>query len=311
MLIWTQTKYAKRMFDRMTFRDLIRASTIVLILGPWIRTPAQDLRYTRTSREVVESRLRKYDGGDKQREATLKQFFADEGCDDRHLSEQPVHGSSLPNIICLLPGSSDKVIIVGAHFDHVSKGDGVVDNWSGASLLPSLYETVKAEPRTHTYIFVGFTDEEKGEVGSAFYVRHMTQEEVAATAAMVNMDTLGLGPTEVWGSHSDPLLTGALGYIAKRLNLPVSIEDVDQVGSSDSEQFATRKIPRITVHSLTQKTFDARILHTANDKISAMRLDDYYQTYSLLAAYLTFLDQMPTGKAPAAPTPAGSGAKSQ
>jgi len=300
------------MFDRMTCRDLFRASAIVLVLLPSIRICAQGLRYTRVSREVVESRLRKYAGDDKQREATLKQLFADAGCDAQHLSEQPVRGSSLANIICLLPGSSDKVIIVGAHFDHVSKGDGVVDNWSGASLLPSLYETVKAEPRAHTYIFIGFTDEEKGEVGSAFYVRHMTQEQVAATAAMVNMDTLGLGPTEVWGSHSDKLLTGALGYIAKRLNLPVSIEDVDQVGSSDSEQFATRKIPRITVHSLTQKTFDARILHTSNDKISAMRLDDYYQTYSLLAAYLTFLDQMPTGAAsPASPTQSGGAAKSQ
>ena len=300
------------MFDRMTCRDLFRASAIVLVLLPSIRLCAQGLRYTRVSREVVESRLRKYAGDDKQREATLKQLFADAGCDAQHLSEQPVRGSSLANIICLLPGSSDKVIIVGAHFDHVSKGDGVVDNWSGASLLPSLYETVKAEPRAHTYIFIGFTDEEKGEVGSAFYVRHMTQEQVAATAAMVNMDTLGLGPTEVWGSHSDKLLTGALGYIAKRLNLPVSIEDVDQVGSSDSEQFATRKIPRITVHSLTQKTFDARILHTSNDKISAMRLDDYYQTYSLLAAYLTFLDQMPTGAAsPASPTQSGGAAKSQ
>ena len=295
----------------MTFCHLLRASAIVLTLAPWIRTSAQDLRYARVSREVIESRLRKYDGGDKQREATLKQFFADAGCDDQHLSEQPVHGSSLPNILCMLPGSSDKVIIVGAHFDHVSKGDGVVDNWSGAALLPSLYETVKTEPRMHTYIFIGFTDEEKGEVGSAFYVRHMTKEEVAATAAMVNMDTLGLGPTEVWGSHSDQLLTGALGYIAKRLNLPVRIEDVDQVGSSDSEQFATRKIPRITVHSLTQKTYDARILHTANDKISAMRLDDYYQTYSLMAAYLAFLDQMPTGTAPTSPPPFGNGAKSQ
>jgi peptidase M28-like protein len=104
----------------------------------------------------------------------------------------------LPNVICLLPGSSDKVIIVGAHFDRVSEGDGVVDNWSGASLLPSLYEAVKSEPRKHTYTFIGFTDEEVGEVGSRLYVRQMTKEQVFATEAMVNMDTLGLTPTEIW-----------------------------------------------------------------------------------------------------------------
>jgi len=90
-----------------------------------------------------------------------------------------------PKCICVLPGSSGKVIIVGAHFDHVSEGDGVVDNWSGASLLPSPYQAVKNEPRKHTYIFIGFTDEEKGEVGSHSYAQRMTKEEVAATDAMV------------------------------------------------------------------------------------------------------------------------------
>jgi Zn-dependent M28 family amino/carboxypeptidase len=181
---------------------------------------------------------------------------------------------------------------VGAHFDRVSEGNGVVDNWSGASLLPSLYEAVKMEPRKHTYIFIGFTDEEQGEVGSRFYARQMTKEQVAMTDAMVNMDTLGLAPTEVWASHSDKRLTGALAYVAKQLNVSVTGVNVDQVGSTDAEQFAERKIPRITIHSLTQETWNARILHTSKDRISAMRLDDYYQTYRLLAAYIAFLDQV-------------------
>jgi hypothetical protein len=125
-------------------------------------------------------------------------MFAEAGCDDQHLSEQPVKGSKLPNVICILPGSSDKIIIVGAHFDHVSEGDGVVDNWSGASVLPSLYESVRIVPRKHTYIFIGFTDEEQGELGSRFYVRHMSKDQVAGSDAMVNLDTLGLGPAEMW-----------------------------------------------------------------------------------------------------------------
>ncbi|HKM82553.1 MAG TPA: M28 family peptidase [Candidatus Acidoferrum sp.] len=219
-------------------------------------------------------------------------MFTEAGCNEQHLSEQPVKGSKLPNVICILPGSSDKVIIVGAHFDHVSEGDGVVDNWSGASLLPSLYEAVKDEPHKHTYIFIGFTDEEQGEVGSHFYAHHMSKEQVAATDAMVNMDTLGLAPTEVWASHSDKRLTGVLFYIAKQLNMPLQGVNVEQIGSTDSEQFAERKIPSITIHSLTQETWNARILHTSNDKLSVMRLDDYYQTYRLLAAYLAFLDQV-------------------
>lgn len=267
-------------------------AAIVLLLQSWICATAENVRYNPVSREVVEARLGKYTGDNKHREATLKQMFADAGCDDQHISEQPVKGSKLPNVICLLPGNSDQIIIVGAHFDRVSEGDGVVDNWSGASLLPSLYEAIKLEPRKHTYIFIGFTDEEAGEVGSRFYARQMAKEQVAATDAMVNMDTLGLASTEVWASRSDKMLYGALVYIAKQLNVPVTAVNVEQIGSTDSEQFSERKIPSITIHSLTQQTWNAHILHTSKDKLSAVRLDDYYQTYRLVAAYVAFLDHI-------------------
>lgn len=275
------------------------AAAAVLLAYSWIGATADSFRYKPVAREVIEARLGRYTGDNKQREATLKQMFAEAGCDDQHLSEQPVKGSKQPNVICLLPGSSDKVIIVGAHFDRVSSGDGVVDNWSGASLLPSLYESVKIEPRQHTYIFIGFTDEEQGLVGSRFYARQMTKDQVAAADAMVNMDTLGLASTEIWASHSDKRLTGALVYIAKKLDVPVTGVNVE-LASTDAEQFAERKIPRITIHSLTPEMWNAQILHTSKDKFSAIRLDDYYQTYRLLAAYVAYLDR--AASIPAAPT---------
>jgi Peptidase family M28 len=267
-------------------------STVVLLLLLCCSSPADSVRFAAVPRQLIEVRLGKYAGNNKQREASLKQMFAEAGCDDQHVSEQPVKGSKLPNVICVLPGSSDRVIIIGAHFDRASEGDGVVDNWSGASLLPSLYEAVKTVPRKHTYIFIGFTDEEQGDVGSSFYVRQMTKQQVDDTDAMVNMDTLGLGPTKVWASHSDERLTGALAYIANQLSAPLARVDVEQVGSTDAETFAARDIPRITIHSLTQKTWDAHILHSSNDKISAIRLDDYYQSYRLLSAYVAYLDQI-------------------
>ena len=253
---------------------------------------AESVQYKAVSRDIVETRLRRYGGNNKQREATIKQMFTEAGCDDQHLSEQPVKESRLPNVICALPGSSGEVIIVGAHFDHVPDGDGVVDNWSGASLLPSLYEAVKVVPRKHTYLFIAFTDEEQGLVGSIFYARSMTKEQVAATTAMVNMDTLGLAPTEIWGSHADKGLNSAMAYVAKQLNMPVASVDVEQIGATaDSESFAARKIPSITIHSLTQEAWSAHILHSPRDKFSAMHLDDYYRTYQLVAAYVAFLDQ--------------------
>jgi hypothetical protein len=251
---------------------------------------AEPLRLNLVPRAVVEARLGKYGGTNRERGATLERMFVEAGCGE-HLSEQSVPWSKVPNRICVLPGQTGKVIIVGAHFDRVPEGHGVADNWSGASLLPSLYQSIKNEPRRHTYIFIGFTDEETGLVGSRFYVRKMTPDQVAATVAMVNMDVLGLGPTNVWVSRSDKRLMLALGYVGKLLNLPVNGVNFERVGSTDSESFARRKIPRITVHSMTQKNHDAGILHSSKDKLSVINFDDYYDTYHLLAVYLVFLDR--------------------
>jgi Iap family predicted aminopeptidase len=72
-------------------------------------------------------------------------------------------------------------------------------------------------------------------------------------------------------------LTDALVQTANKLTLPVGGVNVEQIGaSSDAEQFAERKIPRITIHSFTQEAFNARIIHTSKDKLSAMR-----QTFKL------------------------------
>lgn len=262
----------------------------VLLLGAaagdaW--SQALTIRYV--SRDAIESRLREYGGTNVERGARLKQMFEEAGCGE-HLSEQHIKFSKAPNVICVLPGASDRVIIVGAHFDRVPGSDGVADNWSGASLLPSLYRSVNVEPRHHTYVFIGFTDEELGLVGSRYYVRKLTREQIAATAAMINIDTLGLATTEVWTSRSDKRLVGALVHVSEHLKLPLHGVDFQNVGSTDSESFARKKIPRITIHTLTQKSHDQGILHSRKDKLSAVNLDYYYDTYHLLAVYLVYLD---------------------
>lgn len=256
------------------------------------------IRFNPSRREVVEGRLKQYGGNDAQRERTLKGLFVEAGCEEMNIIEQPVPGWPLPNVICTLPGSSDRTIIVGAHYDHISAGDGVVDNWSGASLLPSLYQALKGEPLRHTYIFVGFSEEEQGEIGSKFYVQQMTEPQKDRTDAMVNMDTLGLAPTEYWQTYADRKLIGELRYIAGQLKLPLAAVDVEAVASSDSMQFAAANVPSITIHSLSQKTWDAHILHTKKDVISAIRPDDYYQTYRLVAGYLAFLDYSTSTRKP-------------
>jgi hypothetical protein len=273
----------------------VRFRHFLVVLFPLslaLSTSAERIYYDPVSRDVAVARLRQYKGNDRQREATLKNLFVEAGCPDSQILEQAVVGSKLPNLICTLPGKTDKVIIVGAHYDHVDRGNGVIDNWSGASLLPSLYEAIKHDSHKHTFVFIGFTDEEKGEIGSRYYAHAMTEQQVANTAAMINADVIGLAPTEVWATRSDKNLVDVLINVAGQMKVPVSKMNVEQVGSTDSVQFADRKIPSITVHSVTQIAWNTHMLHSNRDTLSALNLDDYYETYRLLSAYVAFLDKV-------------------
>ncbi len=261
---------------------------LTLLVSASAAVSAQSVPFVPVPQQVVEQRLEAYATKNDQREPALRRLFEDAGCVEGNLAEQPVKHLKAPNLICSLPGTSELSIVVGAHFDLVEEGKGVVDNWTGASLLPSLYQGIAGTPRRHTFRFVSFSGEEKGLVGSKAYVRQLlTAHE--AVSAMVNMDTLGLAETEVWVSHADPRLVQLMELAANTFKLPVSGVNVDNLGSTDSEPFREKKIPAITIHSVTSETWS--ILHSPKDRIEAVRRDEYYRTYRLVLAYLAVLDQ--------------------
>src|SRR5450631_2060772 len=80
------------------------------------------VKFHRLGQAIITTRLDKYKGNDKVREAALLKSFADAGCSAPNISEQAVRGRREPNVICTLPGETAGVILVGAHFDHVSEG---------------------------------------------------------------------------------------------------------------------------------------------------------------------------------------------
>lgn len=271
----------------------LRRTTGVLAIVVWLALGAlaqssHTLKYSLVTPEVLQHRLHLAASKNKVRESVLKFLFEQSGCDAAHLSEQAVKHEHSPNVLCSLPGASPGIILVGAHYDHVAKGMGVVDNWSGASLLPSLLESIRHQPRRHTFLFVGFTGEEDGLVGSAFYVRHLTSAQKSRIQVMVNLDTLALGPTKVWLTHSDRHYAAAFFDLASIMHLPLQVINADNVGDDDSHSFIDARIPTLMVHSVTARTL--AILHTRADNFKAVRFHDYYNTYRLLAAYLAWID---------------------
>ena len=238
--------------------------------------------------ETVRSRLDQYKGTDVVRELALRKIFIEAGCLAPNLVETPVPKRKEPNVICVLPGETPQTILVGAHFDHVPEGDGIVDNWSGASLLPSLLQSLMGVKRKHTFVFAGFTGEEAGEVGSSFFVSHLSDAQASQIGLMITLDKIGRGQTKGWASRADKVALGLLIATAHAASLPIAGMNVDGYGESDEEPFIKRKIKTITLHSLTPAT--SHVIHTSKDAPAAISFQDYYDTYHLLAAYLAVAD---------------------
>jgi hypothetical protein len=273
-------------------------------------------------RTLLESQLQSFparddpqgkDNNNDRREQRIRQWLSDAGCNAPNLTEQSVQRSDIrtaardrdrdpdralpPNVICVLHGQSlpgesasqtDGEIIVGAHTDKVAAGDGVIDNWSGAVLLPALFYALAAQPRHHTFVFVGFSAEERGLIGSRYFADHLTEAQRTRIEAVINFDSLAAGPTEFWTSHADQVLVDPLLAVGAATHLPVRGMDVPAGANADSESFARYHIPRITLHSMTDQTW--RLLHSPSDTVRAVKRDDYYNSYALIAAYLARLD---------------------
>lgn len=102
---------------------------------------------------------------------------------------------SFKNIIATKKGKSEKIIIVGAHYDSVIGSPGADDNASGVSGLLELANLLKEESFSKTVKFIAFTNEEPpffltSDMGSQVYVRE-AEKKREDIEAMLCLESLG------------------------------------------------------------------------------------------------------------------------
>ena len=261
----------------------MRAALVISIIAVCGACPAQKVQFEAAGKTTVLERIKDVPADDQERAARIKALFTEAGCSGSSLQEQPVEGGATPNIICQLRGEGGETVVVGAHYERTSATGRPIDNWSGASLLPALYKSLRDRKRRHNFVFVAFADQGSDLAGAKFFAGHMSPSELRRTEAMVNLDALGLSPTKVWTSRSDKDLVQALVVMVYALKLPASQMGMESTGSTDSDPFAYRQIPHITIHSLTQQNLDG-------GTTTQFRPNNYYDTYRLLCGYLAYLD---------------------
>lgn len=108
-------------------------------------------------------------------------------------------GTSARNVLGVLPGTglnADEYIVIGAHYDHIGDSRGAInngadDNASGTAGVIEVARAMALTPnRNRSLLFMGFTAEERGLLGSAHFCANPTVP-VEKIVAMLNMDMIG------------------------------------------------------------------------------------------------------------------------
>jgi len=97
------------------------------------------------------------------------------------------------NVVLTVPGESDEMIIVGAHYDTWFAA-GASDNASGMALLLESAQRMLEQDNYYTIVYVFFGAEEAGVFGAQYFANSLTAVEHHNIKFMVNADILIEGP---------------------------------------------------------------------------------------------------------------------
>jgi hypothetical protein len=212
------------------------------------------------------------------------------------------------NVIGILPGRDpvlrNQTVILGAHYDHLGLGgfgsldpdstglvhNGADDNASGVAGLIQVAARLAASPPARTVVFIAFSGEELGLLGSAHYVKQPIYP-LTGTLAMINLDMVGRlrnGRLIVYGARSAkefPALLDSLNWYA---GFDLRAQG-DGYGPSDQSSFYAAKRP--VLHLFTDLHED---YHRTTDDWQKVNLDGLKRVADFTLGLVTALANRPT-----------------
>lgn len=161
------------------------------------------------------------------------------------------------NVLAYIDNSAEKTIVVGAHYDHLGWGgsgslhtgdpaihNGADDNASGVAALLSIAAALKKQKLSHNVLFIAFTGEEKGLLGSNYFINHLSSQP-EELHFMINMDMIGRLDTArrlaVYGVGTSPSFIPALESVPDQ-NFAFKL-DSSGLGPSDHTSFYLNNVP--------------------------------------------------------------------
>jgi len=243
------------------------------------------------------------------------------------------------NVVGILEGSDpilkNETIIIGAHYDHLGRGGegslaprsgevhhGADDNASGTAgvlELARLFTSQKPRPK-RTVVFMCFSGEEEGLLGSNYYVNHPLRP-LNNTVAMINMDMIGrmtnrkliiggVGTAKEWrqiisaGQVEQSVSISATNGSSQPTGVPIVVSSngrpvmtldsakafdltlqEDGYGPSDHSSFYSKQIPVLFFWTGTHNDY-----HKPSDTFDKINYDGEARVLSLVARIVHNLD---------------------
>ncbi|MGH7469035.1 MAG: M20/M25/M40 family metallo-hydrolase [Longimicrobiales bacterium] len=204
------------------------------------------------------------------------------------------------------PALRDSAIIVGAHYDHVGmrahqSGDsiynGADDDASGVVAVLEAARALKSgPPPKRTVVFVAFTGEEMGGLGSRYYIAR-PPVPLASTVAQLQVEMIAR-PDSLVGGAGKAWLTGfersTMGELLRTAGIEVAADPRPSQSfftRSDNVRFARIGIP---AHTLSSFNLHAEY-HQPSDEIERV---DYAHMAELVRAVARAVRVLADGAAP-------------
>ena len=203
------------------------------------------------------------------------------------------------NILGFLDNNASQTVVIGAHYDHLGYGgegsldrsgekaihNGADDNASGVAVMLNLASKLKKTNTNNNYLFMAFSGEEMGLLGSNYFVKNSTIPTDSINY-MFNMDMVGRLKADstlaVYGVGTSPYFKQVISSSNKGFKI---IENESGVGPSDHTSFYLTDIP--VLHFFTGQHED---YHKPGDDSEKLNIDGMNLISEYIFDIITDLD---------------------
>ncbi|MDX5319444.1 MAG: M20/M25/M40 family metallo-hydrolase, partial [Bacteroidota bacterium] len=194
------------------------------------------------------------------------------------------------NVVAQIKGTlhPDSFLMITAHYDHLGKMGkttffpGANDNASGTAMLLALARYYAKNPQPYTLVFVAFTAEEAGLVGSKYFTEH-APIDLKRIRFLMNLDLEGTGADGITAVNATvfeedfKLLTS----INTELNLLKTVAPRGKAANSDHYWFTELGVPSFFIYQMGEYGH----YHDPGDQPQKLPLSAFEETQKLIIAF--------------------------